>query len=387
MRPAERDARIPLQFFGAEQRQTASASERLLLGRLFQNTECTQAELTEALPLSQQSISRMASALTKNELVVRNTPRTNGQRGQPSAVLSLNPDYAYCIGISLMADGVALTLIDFSGASRYHSQLSITDLERETVIKAVQKGVASLVKKTKIDRNRIFGAGLATTGFRVGDTAKFNTPPSLEKFAFVDLEHVFSDALSLPVWAENDGKTATIAENMNGVGRRLSNFAYFYIAAGVGGGIVVDGNVMRGRHGNAGEFVGVLPIEHYPFPNLELLRRHINAHGQGLASITELVSRYDDDWPGIDDWIQEAAPSLSLMASATASILDTEAIVLGGRLPRKLALRLIPYIEFFDIKRRSVPRQHAEVIPAECQGDATAIGAALLPFADKFFAF
>lgn len=384
---ALRDSLIGHAFFTADRREAVLDSERHLLGQLFRRGAMTQAELTECLPLSQQSISRMASGLETRGLVQRGARKLNGQRGQPSAVLSLNPDYAYSIGISLMADGVSLVLSDFTGTTRAQANPALSSLKKEDVLTAARKTVKALSRKAGIDEERIFGAGIATSGFRVGPQSQFNPPPALEDFALIDLEAMFAEALDLPSWADNDGNAAAIGENMRGVGRRLSNFAYFFIATGVGGGVILNGQLLKGVRGNAGEFVGALPIDKYPFPNLERLRQRVNADGGSFDSVGSLVAHYDDRWPAIDAWIEDVAPSLSLMASATTAILDTDAIVLGGRMPRALAERVIPHIQFFDVNRRSTPREHAAILPAECEGDATAIGASLLPFSEKFFSF
>lgn len=380
-----RDELISREFVSNETRQLVSGSERAVLSLLFRRGSLTQLELSKSLPLSQQSISRVSAKLESRGMVQKGAPVQSGSRGQPSSVLQLNPDYAYSFGISLMADGISVSLSDFTGKTVGLHSPEIADFKRDSVLSSALVAMNRLQVDCSIKREKLFGVGVATTGFRVGSAAAFNTPKTLEGFALIDLEELFSKHLFLPVWAENDGKAATIAELMNGVGRRVDNFAYFYLATGVGGGIVVNGQLLAGKGGNAGEFVGSLPISKYPFPNLELLRTHVNANGQSIDSVYELISNYDDSWPGIDDWIHEAKPSLSLMASATAAILDTDLIVLGGLIPTPLAHRVIPHIEFFDIPRRSTPRDHAKVVAAECPGNATATGASLLPFVDKYF--
>ena len=362
-------------------------SEKLLLGQMFKRGTCSQAELTALLPVSQQSVSRMVNKLEKKGLLRKVGRRQVGSRGQPSVEHALRGDYAYSLGLSLMADGVAIQLIDFTG----QTVVAVTQYESEITPESVRSMVAELISSGSrdglFDSDRIFSVGLSISGFRVGAGAVFNTPESLDAFAFKDLEELLSELIGLPVWAENDGKAAALCESMHGVGRRLDNFAYFFLATGVGGGVIQEGKLLRGLRGNAGEFVGALPIDDYPFPNLERLRKRICENGVSVDSVFQLTRDYDDGWPGIDEWIKEVLPSLSLMASATSAILDTEAIVLGGLVPKALAERIAPQIEFFDIHRRGTVREHAIVLPAEYRGDAAAMGAALLPFADKFFEF
>ena len=56
------------------------------------------------------------------------------------------------------------------------------------------------------------------------------------------------------VWLENDGKAAALAEYKQGALQGCTNAAVFLIGTGVGGGVIVNGQLVRGIHGTAGEF-------------------------------------------------------------------------------------------------------------------------------------
>ena len=98
-----------------------------------------------------------------------------------------------------------------------------------------------------------------------------------------------------------------------------------------------------------------------------------------------MVANYDDAWTSIDDWLARVRDSFSIIASNATAILDLDAVVLGGLIPKALAERVIQAIELFDQKRRLVPRPVAKLVPAEAPGDVTAFGAALMPLQTAFF--
>ena len=187
------------------------------------------------------------------------------------------------------------------------------------------------------------------------------------------------------MWIENDGNAAAIGESLVGVGRWAKDFVYLYIATGLGGGVILDGEMVRGEFGNAGEVAQLLPPRIYPHPNLDLLRKLICKHGVEVNTVSELVERFDPEWPGVDEWISRVRDSLCLIASASAALLDPEVIVIGGRIPRSLAEKVIPHIEVYDQRRRSDPRPLPQVVVAEAEGDSAAIGAAALTFHSYFF--
>lgn len=149
---------------------------------------------------------------------------------------------------------------------------------------------------------------------------------------------------------------------------------------------MLNGEVWRGRHGNAGEFAGGLPTNIYPFPTLELLRQLTAKQGRNFETVSELVANYDDTWPSINDWLARVRDSFSIIASNATAILDLDAVVFGGLIPKSLAERVIGAIELYDQKRRMVPRPVAKLVPAEAPGNAAAFGAALLPLENAFFA-
>ena len=84
--------------------------------------------------------------------------------------------------------------------------------------------------------------------------------PTLPGWENSPLRAALSEALGLPVILENDGIAAANGEWKFGAGRGLSHLVYVTVSTGIGGGVVVDGRLMRGRRGMAGH-VGHLMID------------------------------------------------------------------------------------------------------------------------------
>ncbi|MDA5192824.1 ROK family transcriptional regulator [Govanella unica] len=361
-------------------------SERRILGLLFRRGPLTQAILSEATDLTQQSVSRLVSKLLDAGMLEPSTRIASGRRGYPSATVKIAPEFTYTFGISIMADAGSIAVMDFSGRILQEQRRAFSPMDMTAVIDWVKATIGSIRARQLPQNAVVSGAGVGISGSFIGQGVGFNTPYVLEDWAGIDLEDVMSKALGLPVWADNDGNVAALGESMIGVGRWAQNFAYLYIATGVGGGVILDGELWRGRHGNAGEFAGGLPSDIYPFPNLELLRQLVTRDGHVFSNVNDMVESFDISWPANSDWIARVRDSLSIIASNATAILDLDAIVFGGRIPRALAEKVIAQIELFDQKRRSVPRPTARLVPSEANGDAAAIGAALLPLTHGYFA-
>lgn len=359
--------------------------ERAVLRAVRQNQLCSQALLTSQLNITQQSISRIVGTLSDGGLLEVGPPLPTMRRGKPSPTLALKKTAAHALGISIMADSVATGLIDFTGALLGREVQALPGMELAEVLRTIGLQLETLLASRGLERTDVVGAGVAMTGYFMGPDRRFNPPPALNHWMDVDVGAEIGNYLGLPTWAENDGNAAAMGEAALGVGRRYRSFAYLYFSAGFGGGVIIDGKLMSGRFGNSGEFAGVLPYAGFPHPNLESLREIVSSRGIGLRSVHELVTRFDPTWPGIDDWIAQVKNSLCLVASSCSAILDTEAIVLGGLMPRALAEKVIPEIEFYSSPRWGVRRPVPDVVAAEAPGEATLFGAAAMPLEHLYF--
>lgn len=195
-----------------------------------------------------------------------------------------------------------------------------------------------------------------------------------------------SRELQQPVWLDNDGTVAANGESLLGAGRWARSFLYLYFSHGLGGGVVIDGRCIRGSHGNAGEVAGMLPLQGLERPTLEQLRLMLIEDGLAFPDIRAMLEVFHPHWPACDRWVERARPALSLIVSAGFALLDPDAVVFGGRLPRALAERLIAELHIDNLPRRDRRRPEPRLVLAEAPADASAIGAALLPFKSCLFA-
>jgi len=385
MAPTEpRSRRIRAAFLRRTDATTFTSNERRLLNLVRNEAPLSRAEIARKTDLAMQSVVRLVDGLLERGFLRTGEKMARGV-GQPSLPILLAKDAAFTVGASVMQDAFSLVLMDLSGRALATAREAVDGADLKAVGARLHLAIDALVEQAGIDRDRLFGAGVATTGYFV-DQVKLNTPAAMGQWALRDLEADLSDALELPVWIENDGNAAAVGESLFGVGRRCTSFAYLYVAAGLGGGLIMDGAPARGFHGNAGEFTGLLPVEMRPSrPNLGLLLELVRADGLAVSGIADLLARFDMNWPGVAAWLDRTQGPLAAIVSAISAILDPEAIVIGGRLPAALAAALADRACFYSAPVRDRERPFAKVIPAEAPGDAAALGAASIPLQEHFF--
>lgn len=366
-------------------RAAVTDSERMILGVVLRGGGLTQPEVSRSTGLAQQSVSRLVKGLIERGALYEGARVLEGRRGQPSMSVEIAPNFLYSFGVAMMTDALSVVLMDFSGIVLEQAFFPMPVMSRSRVFEKLEATFESFLRKRNLDRERVFGVGVGVSGYCLGGRGRYNTPRSLDEWALVDIGAILSDRLNYPVWVENDGNVAAIGESLVGAGRASSDFVYLYIAAGIGGGVVINNSLLRGRHGNGGEIGLMLPRGTYAQPDLSLLRNLVAKGGVETDGISDMLSRFDINWAGNDEWIERTRDSFSLIISALAATLDPDAIVIGGRIPKALAERLIPNIEIFDDARRAEPRTMPRVILSETAGDACAIGAAALPLHSHYF--
>lgn len=365
--------------------RACTGTERKLLSLVRALGPISRAELARKTGLAPLSVTRLVVELLERGLLHEGARVITG-RGQPSLPLTLAPDAAFSYGVSITEDALSIVLIDLVGEVREAWREPFETFDKTAAVARLAKIFEDLAGKAKVDRTRVVGAGIAVSGFFTGLRSQINTPLAMEQWALSDLDAELSASLGLSVAIDNDGNAAAVGEAVYGAGKILSSFAYLYVGRGLGGGLVLDGKLWRGRNGNAGEFTGVLPPDKRDNrPTLSSLREMAAAEGQVFASLDQMLAGLDLKSPVVEAWAARSAPDLNAILSAIAATLDPEAIVIGGRAPPILAKALIAQADYYSAPIRDQDRAFPFLLSSQVTGDATALGAAALPFSGHFF--
>ena len=364
--------------------RVVTGNERQVLAEVWQTPGSSRAAFRTRMSLAQQSIHRIVTQLEERGMVHLGelVPRAN--KGKPSPRLHLNPRFACAVGVSINTDSAGICVMDFSGGFTSRS-VSIDAMTMDQAIEVAEREIRDLLKASGFRWEDIFGIGFAITGFLVEGT-RFNAPEPLSEWSAVHLGPLLADRFEKPVWTENGANTSALCERMLGVGRRVDNFVYLSFNYGFGAGIILDGELVRGGFGNAGELSGMFaPDEMADRPRLRSLLEMLQASGVDVRTIDDLAQRFDMAWPGVADWLDRVSAHYSRVINVLSAVVDPEVIVLGGQIPRQLAEELMTRTRFFETPRHGIHRKMPRLHASEIQGETAAIGAASLPLKEVFF--
>lgn len=359
----------------------------MVLDLIRRNGEVSRAELTQHTDLSKQSVGRIVDALMAREFLQSGNRVVSGP-GKPSTMIRLVADSAYALGVSVTPDSICGVLMKFDGTPIEHLQIAVTGRATAELLGSIAQVCEDLIQAHSLPAWKVCGVGLAIPGYFTGRGHCVNPPDPLTELAEIEIDRELAERLQLPVWIENDANAAAIGEQMNGVGRHVRNFAYIHQTYGLGGAIIMDNRLVRGFHGNAGEYAGILAPDLLEIrPTMELLRQYVCQGGTPIADVATLLATFNPDWPGVERWIDTVSAPLSRIVTAIAAVLDPQAIVLGGQIPKPLAARLQARIAIHEgKKRRGQYQPRPDILVSEVVGDPTALGAAAIPLKASFYA-
>ena len=173
----------------------------------------------------------------------------------------------YAIGIDVGGTNTKLGLFD--GAMHLVSELKyLTDKEAtgDELMDYLSLQVASLLDKAGLKAEDIRGVGAAFPSYV--DFKRGMTLESANMVALNDqpVRDMLEKRLQLPVFVDNDANVAALAEHRYGAGRGHDNMIYATLATGIGGALILNGQLFRGMHGMAGEIGHTLISDSIGYP-------------------------------------------------------------------------------------------------------------------------
>lgn len=217
--------------------------------------------LARRLGLSSSAVTKAARPLIEmgylHEMAA--TERTGPGAGRPASPLAIRPEREFFVGVKITADELIGVLCDLGAEVRASAHRPLTDPSVEAVLAEVGRLVDGLLDTQDGYRPRVRRLGLAISGDVDRTTGLVRYSPFLH-WRDVPLGRLAARATGLTVTVENDVKALTAAEHWFGEGVGADSFALVTVGTGIGCGLVVNGRLLSGSHGVAGE-IGHIMID------------------------------------------------------------------------------------------------------------------------------
>lgn len=305
----------------------------------------------------------------------------------------------YTVGIDIGGTKIAGALVDIDGNIVAESKVPTPAQDPDALVDAV----VALVTELSLGKE-VLGIGVAAAGFIDADQANIIYAPNLS-WRNEPFKAKLQAQLPLPVIIENDANAAAWAEFRYGAGKGYQHMVMLTIGTGVGGAVIVNGQMLRGGFGIAGELghLRVVPngklcgcgqhgcLESYgsgtallkaakelASSDLEIgaRLRELEAQADELTGAQVYAAILEKD-PGALQILTELGTWLGEAIGSLTAVLDPQVVVIGGGVSAAGDLLLNPIREAYlaHLPARGF-RPELEIKGAEFVNDAGVVGAA-----------
>lgn len=218
-------------------------------------TACTRPALTSELGLSKMAISKIVTELIDDSIIrEEETLQEEGERAKRKAKdLKVNDWVISAIAIHITRHAISSMLIDINGNTDLYCQVPYSeDATNELVIRIIEQSVDRLLE-CRPEGCVIYGIGIASIGpIDIGQGIILD-PPNFGEVNNLKIVETLSGKYHYPVYLDNDMNCGALAELFYGHGKGNRDLVFLGFNHGVGAGIIVNGELLHGADGHAGE--------------------------------------------------------------------------------------------------------------------------------------
>jgi glucokinase len=266
----------------------------------------------------------------------------------------------------------------------------------------VVDALAAAAENWRTDGRCIAAASIMVPGTVDNDNAVVVQAPNLPALSGFPLKGVLEKRFGWPVLLENDANAAAVGEMWMGAARGCRDVVSVTLGTGVGGGVILDGQLWRGAHGSAGE-IGHATVD--PFSGLKCKCGNVGCL-EMFASATAIVRMTREDLPRFPNSVlhrqeltaervydagrggDELALSvfkrfgvyLGIGLANLINIIDPEIIVIAGGAVNGWDLFARDMQREVNERAVRATAQQVKIAIAECGDNAGLLGAARLAF-------
>jgi predicted NBD/HSP70 family sugar kinase/biotin operon repressor len=349
-----------------------------VLGALRERGRISQADIARVTGLSRTTVHTLVSELKNSGLVHEvETSAHDIRGGRPAVQLMLRDSSLAVVGIDFGHSHVQVAVADIAHnlLAERRRDLDVRH-DARTALDTATRMVVEVLAEAHVERKAVIAAGIGVPGPVDRGRGTAGSATILPGWTGVRIATEMQQRLGMPVEIENDANLGALAEMTWGAGRECSNFAYIKAATGIGAGIVIDGRLLRGASGTAGE-IGHTTLDESGAlcycgnrgcletvasgPAIIALVSSGHPELLTLGQVIELASSGDARCRRA---ISDAGREIGVAVAGLCNLINPERVIVGGLLSRVGELLLQPIRE--SIRRHAVfaAAERVEVVPA-----------------------
>ena len=277
-------------MLSSEDNTRSGLLKKKIIHFFMSNGDATIADVCKVMNLSIPTVTKLIMDLQEDGYIVDfGKQETSG--GRKPSIFGLNPSSGYFIGVDIMNQHVNLAVLDFKG-DKIRIEESVPYLFENTpaALDRLCEIINEFIVSVPVPREKILSVGINISG-RVNPFTGYSY--SIFYFEENPLSLIIEKKLNIKTFIENDTRSMTFGEYMQGVVQGEKDILFVNVSWGLGLGIIINGEVNYGRSGFSGEF------GHFSFFDNEVLchcgkKGCLETGASGSALCRMLIERYKE---------------------------------------------------------------------------------------------
>ncbi len=310
------------------------------------------------------------------------------------------------IGIDVGGTNVKIALVDGEGKIIYSNSVpTYAQMGYEYTVNNIKQAIRDLMKETNTDAKEIEGIGFDFPGQVDYKTGVVKLAPNIPGWINVPIAQMIEEEFNIPTRIDNDVRCAALGELKFGAGKGCENFVCITVGTGIGSGLVINGQLVRGAANAAGEIghiklqmnggpicgcgdtgcleafasgpsIVAMAQEYLKGGKSTKFREMAGADGEITPYIVAKAAEAGD--PVAKRIFEIVGTYIGMGLVSVINLLNPEKVIIGGGVAAAGDLLLDPIRKTIKERAMVVAGNSVEIVPAELGNSAGVIGASML---------
>ncbi|TML54138.1 MAG: ROK family transcriptional regulator [Actinobacteria bacterium] len=321
---------MPPRTPGATPPLLRNLNERTVLEAIRAGAPISRAQISRRSGISKPTVSLALQSLLEAGLVREASEPPDGP-GYGALYFEPVADAALVLGLDLGARFVRGAVCDLAGTVRARQDVELSVAAVPDAIKAIERLRTSLLGTSGLDPDLVDSVVVGVPGVVERETGVLRLAENVAGLEGREFASELQSALDLPVTLENDINLAALGEQWQGVAQGVEDFVFLSIGTGMGAGLILRGELHRGRHGAAGEIdfalMGVEETLDPSAPQVSVLASELAGRPADARAVFGDARKGDQAAGAV---VAEIARRIAAHLAPIAAVADVELVVLGG---------------------------------------------------------
>ena len=277
----------PTRFHVATRGTSRRINRQIALTLIGSHQPISRADLARRMKLRRGAVGLLVQDLLDARHIIEGTTGQTA-RGRRPTLLYINTRQRSSVAVDIRVSRTYLMIADSMGRSRSDIVSIATAREPRRFVTVLAGAIKRLLDAHAADTGKCEGIGVVAPGMVDPGTGRILHAPTLG-WRNIELRARLAEATGLPVQVENSGRACALAQlwEARRIASPVRNLVFVSVSDGVGVGVIMNGEVLRGRHNIAGEF-GHVPL------SLDGPKCSCGAHGcwEAYVSNRATLARY-----------------------------------------------------------------------------------------------